>query len=251
MIARAVLLGWALLAVCAGFWPDGVLHADPLAALQPPSWAHWLGTDPLGRDVLARLCGGARTALAAGVGGAGLAGLLGLCVGAAGGRAASRAAALAQGLPTMFALLWLRSLWPGGGLGALVGVLGLVRAPEAIRAAHAAAAQARAEGFVEAARALGATEGQVLWTHVLPRVADELWQASLAGVAPCVLAEGALSFLGLGVPPPTPSWGELLLFAREVQAPWLLWPPLVALASLAWAASQIHPSKLRANAKSA
>lgn len=217
---------------------DPLAQPDPLGgALLPPSAAHWLGTDQFSRDVLARLAHGARTSLAIAVAAVTIAGVLGTAIGltagsgAVVGRLMSRFIDLALALPRVVVLLVLVAalgVLPPLALGSVLGLTGwpaiarLVRG-EALRLHHA--------GFVTAAVALGAPRRRVLFREILPGTLPPALIAATLGLADVLLLEAGLSFLGIGVRPPTPTWGSMILEARPHlgAAPWLLLAPGIAL----------------------
>lgn len=227
--------------------PVDVRTAGRLAPLAPPSRAHWLGTDDRGRDVAARLVHGARTtarvaALAAAAALA-LAVALALAAAAGTGRAGRtlRGALVAIADAVASAPALLVSLAAGALLGAhgAIAIAILVAVPRGADTARLALAQleaALAEPYVEAARALGASRARCLLRHALPAAAPTLAAATAITAATAVLAEAALSFLGLGAPPPTPSWGELLAQATQHELRWWLGIP-AGLAATATAAA--------------
>lgn len=215
-------------------------------SLESPPWApnerHWLGTDELGRDVAARLVHGARISLliafftvliAVGIGMllGGLAGYLGGAV----DLVISRVLEVMQTFPLVFFLLALlaivrvQSIWP------LILALGLTRWTEVARLVRAEVLTLSQREFVLAARALGASPARIIVQHLLPNALGPVLVVATFGVGSAILLETALSFLGLGVAPPTASWGELLTEAhRTLQHPgawWLAVFPGLAIAS--------------------
>ncbi|MBS7789588.1 ABC transporter permease [Roseococcus sp. SDR] len=214
-----------------------------------PSAAHPLGTDELGRDLLLRLLQGARVSLTVGLLAALAATIIGTIVGLMaawrGGVWDAVLMRLADGLlalPALPLLVILAALDPA--------VVGLPRGEAAAdilriavllaafgwvgvaRLVRATALSVLARDFVRAARALGVSEGRVLWRHVLPELAAPIAIATALAVGGAVLAESTLSFLGLGIAPPAPSWGNMLANAQELvfQAPLAaLWPGLAIL----------------------
>lgn len=221
---------------------------------EPPPWApddkHLLGTDELGRDVAARLIHGARVSLlvafftvliAVGVGMAlgGIAGYLGGVV----DLIISRVLEVMQTFPLVFFLLALlsivrvQSIWP------LILALGLTRWTEVARLVRAEVLTLESREFVLAARALGASPGRIIFRHLLPNAMAPVFVVATFGVGSAILLETALSFLGIGVAPPTASWGELLTEAhRTLQHPgawWLAVFPGLAIASTVLAVNAI------------
>jgi peptide/nickel transport system permease protein len=197
----------------------------------------WLGRDEFGRDVLSRLIWGARTSLGVAFASALIAGLIGTALGLIGGwfRGLGELLALRSAdiilcfPPILLALLVVTLLGPGAGT--LILVLSILYAPGFARVAYAETLTARNHDYVEAVRALGAPTGRILLRTLLPNIAGPvLVQLSLA-VASAVVVESGLSFLGLGVVPPAPSWGLMIRGARATmeQAPLLLLWPCAAL----------------------
>ena len=211
-----------LLAVFAGFLPmPSPTDIDMLGKRAPPSAEHWLGNDALGRDVLARLIYGARFSLTVGL----LAPVIGVTVGGALGMLAGyfrgRLETFVVGgvdvllafPPLVFALAVTAYLGQSAfNITLVIGVLGI---PAFTRVARAVTLSLSEREFVTAARALGATHTRILLRELLPNVALPLLAFFLLGVAVTIVVEGALSFLGLGVPPPAPSWGSMIGEGRE------------------------------------
>jgi peptide/nickel transport system permease protein len=215
--------------------------------LAPPSLTgpqpHLLGTDDRGRDVAARLVHGARLAVAIALPATALALVVGVALGVGGalGRrrdlVAGRLIELGLTFPTLFLLLALRGLRDRGSAVDVALALGLTQWPEIARLARAEALAAVAAPHVEAARAIGCSPLRLALVHVLPLSLGAARVAAAFGLARAVFFEAALDFLGLGVPPPTASWGELLVQAQAASGkPWLLIPPTLAIAAVALAA---------------
>lgn len=240
--ALVIALGWilflVLLAALAPVLPiPSPTDIDFLAKRAPPSAAHWLGTDNLGRDELARLIWGARISLIVGllapVIGVVFGGALGLLAGYFRGRFE---AVVVGGMdvllafpPLVFALAVTAYL--GQTVPNIILVLGVLGVPAFTRVARAATLSLAEREFVSAARALGATDWRILLRELLPNVALPLLAFFLLGVAIAIVVEGALSFLGLGVPPPAPSWGIMIGEGRESLeiAPRLAFMPAAAM----------------------
>jgi peptide/nickel transport system permease protein len=198
-----------------------------------PSAEHWLGTDQLGRDELARLIWGGRISLTVGL----LAPMLGVTIGGALGMLAGYfrgrlETVIVGGVdvllafpPLVFALALTAYL--GQSILNITLVIGVLGIPAFTRVARAVALSLSEREFVTAARALGATHSRILLRELLPNVALPLVAFFLLGVAVTIVVEGALSFLGLGVPPPAPSWGSMIGEGRESLdiAPWLAFLP--------------------------
>jgi peptide/nickel transport system permease protein len=214
--------------------PDPV-QIDVSQRLAPPSPSHPLGQDEYGRDVLSRLLWGARISLAVALAAAALACLVGTALGLVGGFLRGLAEILAIRSmdvvlcfpPLLLALLVVTLLGPGAAT--LIPVLALVYLPGFVRVVYAGVLSVRAQDYVEAQRALGAGPFRIMLRTILPNVGGPiLVQFSLA-IASAVVLESGLSFLGLGVVPPAPSWGLMIGAARATmgQAPiLLLWPCL-------------------------
>lgn len=214
------------------------LQMDPQALLAPPSRAHPCGTDQFGRDVLSRLLYGARvslgvafasTALALGAGGT-----TGLVAGYAGGaldHVLMRAMDVIFAFPAVLLALAIMAV-AGTAVGTVVAAIGIVYAPQFARVSRAGVLAVRGLEYVEAAGALGATPGRVLVRHILPNVTAPLTVQTSLALSLAILTESALSFLGLGTQPPTPSWGNMLAEARRVMmaAPWTAVAPGAAIA---------------------
>ena len=198
---------------------------------------HLLGTDSLGRDLLARMLLAGRISLAVGVVGSLLAGALGLCVGAIAGwrggwvdRALMALCDALLAIPRLVLLLLCAALWQPG-LGTVVIVLAATGWMGIARLTRAEVITSRARPYVDAARALGARSSRTLWRHVIPNAIGPAIAATTLGVGSAIMLESGLSFLGLGVQPPTPSWGNMIAAGRDaiVTAPWVALVPGLAL----------------------
>jgi peptide/nickel transport system permease protein len=187
-----------------------------------PSREHPFGTDEVGRDVLARMVHGTRVSLFVGLMAMAICLLIGLLLGTLAGwyggwvdALVSRLTEVMLSFPTLFfflavlGLMRVSSLWP------LVLVLGMTRWTDISRLARAEVLRLRGLDFVSASRALGLSNARVLLVHVVPNALGPVLVAATFGVASAILIESALSFLGLGAPPPTASWGELLTQAHR------------------------------------
>ena len=252
LAAALALLALAGLALAAPLI-EGLLGLDAGAVslferFAGPSPAHPLGTDELGRDVLARLLEGGRVSLFVGVTAALTAALLGTAVGLPAGYFGGRLDALLMrvtdgviALPLLPLLIVLAAVSPeklglGGvdpdalGLGRIVALVALVGWTTAARLVRGATLATRRLDHVRAAEALGAGPWRIMLVHILPNVAAPLVVATTLSVGNVILLESVLSFLGLGIQPPLPSWGNMLTNAQELiwSAPLLaLWPGLL------------------------
>ena len=208
-------------AAVAGLLPFSPTDMDMLERRAPPSALHWLGNDGLGRDELARLIYGARISLTVGL----CAPIIGITIGGALGMLAGyfrgRFETLVVGSmdvllafpPLILALAVTAYL--GQSLLNLTCILGVLGIPAFMRVARAATLTLARREFVIAAQALGATHARILLRELLPNVFLPLLAFFLLGVAVTIVVEGALSFLGLGVPPPISSWGSMIGEGRE------------------------------------
>ena len=207
--------------------PSAIREASQGA--QPPGSSHWLGTDVLNRDVLARLVVGARISLAI----AALATLLTATVGAAVGLLAGyiggavdavlmRLVDAAMAIPRLFVLLLLVLVWDRIPPAALILVIGLTGWFATSRLVRSETLRLKREPFIAAAEALGTPAWRVMLRHLLPNVAGPIIVTATLGVGDVILLEAGLSFLGLGIQPPAPSWGGMILESRSVMtsAPW-------------------------------
>ncbi|HMU62141.1 MAG TPA: ABC transporter permease [Gemmatimonadales bacterium] len=229
-------LGLLILAVLTAFvligprlLPDPNAMPDLLAGAVAPGAGHPFGTDQLNRDILSRVVTGGRISLSISALAVALAVLLGALVGGLAGfyggwldGALMRLVDGALAIPRLFLLLLLVAVWEQMPLGALVLVLGGTGWFGTSRIVRGEVLRLREAEFVSAARALGAGPGRIIFRHLLPNVAGPLLVAATLGVGDVILLEAGLSFLGVGVRPPTPSWGGMILDARSLltTAPW-------------------------------
>jgi len=205
-------------------------HIDLIQQLQPPSLAHWMGTDFQGRDVWARLVYGARISLAVGLVSQTIALAIGVTFGLIAGfygrwvdELVMRLADITLAFPTLLLLIaMVAALQPS--LGVVFVTIGVVGWAGMARLVRGQVLVVRQTEYVQAARALGARDRRILVQHLLPNVIAPVVIAATLGMAGAIMAEAALSFLGLGVQPPTPSWGSMIADARDLTqlrtAPW-------------------------------
>lgn len=251
-VDRVATLAVALLALmlCGAIFVPMFARHDPLAIgdvlalrLVPPlghdsagAW-HLLGTDRFGRDLFVRMMLAARVSLALGVGGSLLAALIGTVAGAAAGwlggitdRVTMAIADALLAIPRLVLLLVCAALWRPGLLTVLI-VLGATGWMGVARIIRGEVLGVRARPFVEAANALGVRHWRVLVRHVIPNAIGPTIVATTLGVGNAILLESGLSFLGLGIQPPQPSWGNMIAGGRDliVAAPWVALAPGLAL----------------------
>lgn len=206
------------------------VDADFAALKQEPSSEHLLGTDTLGRDVFSRLIYGARVTLIVGVTsvllGDGIGFFWGLISGYAGGRIddiSQRVLDVLMAFPALIlALLLMAAL--GSGLHTVIIAIAVTRFPLATRVIRSVVISAKEQPYVEAARALGGNPWRTMIRHLAPQCVAPLLIIASFNLGTAIFAEAALSFLGVGVPPPTPSWGSMLggVLAEAFKPPWWL-----------------------------
>jgi len=189
--------------------------------LAPPSGEHWFGTDPLGRDVLSRMIWGARISLKVGFVATGLAILIGMILGAVAGyyggwvdAVIMRFVDIMLCFPAFFLILAViaflePSIW---NIMIVIGLTGWMGVTRLVRADFISL---RERDFVWAARAIGAGDARIIFLHILPNALASILVAATLGIAGAILTESALSFLGIGVQPPTPSWGNILTAGKD------------------------------------
>jgi peptide/nickel transport system permease protein len=245
-VVSAVLLLALVAAVVFGpyVWRVGINEIDFTARLEGPSFAHPFGTDDLGQDILARMISGGRISLAVGFAAMIVSVLVGTLIGALAGMSRGWVGhflmwltdlflALPQ-LPLLLLLIYLfrdglkAAFGPEGGIFILiVVVIGGLRWMPVARLVRAQFLSLREKEFVEAARALGASRARQVIRHILPNALGPVIIAGTIDVAAAIIAESTLSFLGLGFPPDTPTWGRLLFDAKDyldIAAHWALFP---------------------------
>lgn len=237
----AVIVGFAVLAALFGpsLVPNDPFAQDLSRRLVPPFWmegnrpGHWLGTDQLGRDYLARLVYGARISLGIGIATVVTSGLIGIALGVLGGFHGGRIDDLVLflittrlSIPLILVALAVVSL-VGSSLTVVILTLGLLLWDRFAVVARTATMQVRTLDYVAAAWAAGCSRQWILAREVLPNILSPLAVVATLEMALAILLEAALSFLGLGVPPPLPSWGLMIAEARDYMffQPWVIMVP--------------------------
>jgi len=206
------------------------LRIDLTHLLQRPSGGHWLGTDLQGRDIWSRLVYGARVSLTVGLISQGIALTLGVTMGLLAGyygrwvdEIVMRLADVTLAFPTLLLLIAMVAAFQPS-MGVVFATIGVVGWAGIARLVRGQVLVVRQLEYVQAIRALGARDWRIMLQHVLPNVIAPVVIAATLGVAGAIMAEAALSFLGLGVPPPTPSWGSMIADGRDLdqlrRAPW-------------------------------
>jgi peptide/nickel transport system permease protein len=239
-VALLILVVLALVALAAPLIALNPSTVDLDSIKRPPTLQHPLGTDSAGRDVWARLVHGARVSMSVGVVAVGIAmfigSVIGLLSGYLGGAADNllmRFTELVQTFPLFFAVVILVAL-VGPNLVNVMAVIGLISWPGLARLLRSQVLSIRQQQFVEAANALGAPGARIVVRHVLPGVLPYLAVYGALALAQAILTEAALSFLGLGVQMPVPSWGGMMNSAQSLTVlesqPWLWIPPGLAIA---------------------
>ncbi len=212
--------------------PWGYNSHDLDAVLEPPSARHWLGTDPGGRDVMARVLHGARVSLAVGVLAVIMLVTVGVLLGSVSGYAGGvidvllmRVVEIIHSIPTLLLLVTMLAVIAPSGWGAVLAmmtVIGLVRWTDVARLIRAEVLKVKTTEYVEACRALGLSHARILFRHVIPNAVSPVLVAATFAMASAILIEGALSFLGFGIPSDMASWGGMLNEVRSHTDAWWL-----------------------------
>jgi len=222
MVGSLILLAIALAVVLApALSPYNPIKTNQRAPLEAPSAGHLMGTDRFGRDILSRVLWGGRLSLSVGVVSVGIAAcsgvVLGLIAGYYGGRVDTlimRLVDLLLAFPgILLALAIIATL--GGSLVNLMIAVGIAAIPDYVRITRATVLSLMEQEFVLAARVVGCRDHAIIFRHILPNVAAPLTVLATLGIAGAIITGSALSFLGLGVRPPTPEWGNMLAEGRE------------------------------------
>ena len=223
----AIVVAWLLIALLAPVLsPYDPSAVDVTARLQGPSWAHWLGTDVLGRDVFTRLIYGSRISLTAGFVVVIIGGLIGTLLGAIAAYARGwveevimRLTDLVLCFPPIILALAIAAALGIGTTNTIIAML-VVWWPKFTRLAHSLVLVQRSQEYVEAATVIGFSPRRILIRHILPNSVGPLIVLLTLDVGNAIITFAGLSFLGLGVVPPTPEWGSMVAEGRELVAQW-------------------------------
>lgn len=236
MIGGALVAFFVLIAVAAPILPIPEAAATDWGAVrQAPSWAHPMGTDEIGRDVMARLIWGAQASLLAGVVSVGIAVLFGVPLGIIAGyfggwtdAIISRCTEALLAVPFLILAIALAAFLSPSLTNAMIAI-GISATPIFIRLTRGQVINIKSEDYVDSARAIGLPTSKILTRYIFPNVLPPILVQATLTIATAIIAEASLSFLGLGQQPPAPSWGSMLNTAKNFlnQAPWMaMWPGL-------------------------
>ena len=224
--------------------PYGMNQISPLNRLKPPSWAVPFGTDNLGRDMLSRCLYGAQLSVIIGFCAAGIATVISVFLGIVSGYIGGKFDLVLQrfvdawmSFPDLIILIVVVSV-VGPGMPQIIVTLGLLLGIAGSRIIRGAVVSVRENMYVHAAQSTGASTFRILWRHILPNVMAPVIVLFTTRVGAVILAESGLSFLGLGVPPPAPTWGGLLSGSGRtfmLQGPWLALAPGLCLTAVVYA----------------
>ena len=229
LVLAAILLGIVLVPV---FLRTDPVLMDMARPLLRPSWAVLFGTDDLGRDLLSRVLHGGRTSLLIGLEVMILTGLFGTAIGLVTGYfervdlVVMRLMDILMAFPSLLLAIAILTIMPGNPFGVVI-ALSVVYTPRTARVVRSVVLSTAEEGYVEAARAVGVPTRKILVRHILPGVIPSLVVQETFLFAYAILGEAGLSFVGVGIQPPLPSWGNIMGDARALlrEAPWLLFFP--------------------------
>ena len=224
--------------------PYSFSQIAPLERLKPPSWAHPFGTDNLGRDMLSRCLYGARLSVIVAVSAAGLATLISMLIGVVSGYLGGRVDLIVQrfvdawmSFPDLVILIVIVSVFDPG-MTTIICTLGLLFGIGGSRIVRSAVVSVRENMYVHAAQSIGASTTRILWRHIVPNVLPPVIVLFTTRLGGAILAESSLSFLGLGVPPPAPTWGGMLSGSGRTymfQGPWLALAPGLSITLVVYA----------------
>lgn len=234
VVSLVVLCLLYLMAICAPLLATHDYKAvNPHMRLAPPSKEHWFGLDDVGRDIYSRIMHGSRISLSVGFVAAGFAVLVGTVVGAVAGYFGGvvddvlmRITEIFMAFPTFFLLITVAALLPRSIFNIML-VIGLTSWPGLARMVRAEFLSLREQDFTEAARAIGASDRRIIFRHILPNAMAPIIVSASLRIGGAILTESGLSFLGLGVQEPYPSWGNILNRGRNFlrHAPWITIAP--------------------------
>lgn len=227
VVAFAIVIGWVLIAILAPLIaPYPPLQQDVMSRLDPPSDKHWLGTDPLGRDILSRIIYGSRLSLPVGVAAVALALVLGTLLGSVagflGGRTdevVMRLTDLMLAFPTVILAMVITAALGAGVRNAIIAIM-VAWWPTYARNVRGLVLATRNREFVHAAHSLGATRPRIFLYHILPSTISPLVVLGTLDLGHAILTFAALSFLGLGPPPDLPEWGSMIATGRSYFDQW-------------------------------
>jgi len=202
---------------------------DVYNVLSPPGKAHWIGTDELGRDLLSRIIWGSRVSLKVGFVAVGIALMIGILVGSAAGFYGGKVDAVLMrfvdimlAFPTFFLILAVIAILEPN-IYTIMAVIGVTGWMDVARLVRAEFLSLKERDFVDAGRAIGISNARLIFRHILPNALSPVFVAATFGVAGAILTESGLSFLGLGVQPPDPSWGNILTSGKDnIEIAWWL-----------------------------
>jgi peptide/nickel transport system permease protein len=214
--------------------PYGFNQIMPSNRLKPPSWQFWFGTDQFGRDVFSRVLYGARLSITVGLTASLLATIISVVIGITTGYLGGKTDMVAQrfvdawmSFPDIVVLIVVVAI-VGTGMPQIILVLGCLYGVAGSRIIRGAVLSAREQAFIHAAQSIGGSNTRVIWRHILPNVMPPIIVLFTMRVGSVILVESALSFLGMGVPPPTPTWGSMLTGSARAYmylAPWMAIAP--------------------------
>ncbi|WP_436024799.1 ABC transporter permease [Rhizobacter sp. LjRoot28] len=224
--------------------PYGMNDINPIDRLKAPSWAYPFGTDNLGRDVLSRCLYGAQLSVIISLSAATLATVVSLVIGVVSGYLGGKVDMLVQrfvdawmSFPDLVILIVVVSVM-GPGMGTVIGTLGLLLGIGGSRIVRSAVVSVRENMYVHAAQSIGASTPRILWKHIVPNVLPPVIVLFTTRIGAVILAESGLAFLGLGVPPPAPTWGGMLSGSGRqfmFDGPWLALAPGLCLTVVVYA----------------
>lgn len=230
LIGGSVVVALFIISLCAPLLaPYDPTAINAWSVLSPPSWHHWFGTDELGRDVLSRILYGSRVSLKVGFVAVGIAVFIGSLVGIVSGYFSGLMDSLLMRLvdimlcfPSFFLILAIitflePSIWY------IMMVIGATGWMGVARLVRAETLSIREMDYILAARGIGCSNARIMFRHILPNVLSPVLVSATLGIAGAILTESALSFLGIGVQPPTPSWGNILASGKDyIEFAWWL-----------------------------